>query len=206
MARRQMMMMLALVAHAAHGALSDFHMHAHTIGPVDEQYNGTLFPCKGLNASVCLTAAAAFCEARGWCRSFAVEDGGARGESVQVYHADWNESLPGHPRWTLYALGTQPPPPPAQPTPSPPPPPPAPPIVSYCELKGLMQQYAEQLIPGSALVASAVHDALQLGAQCGQSQPQPQPQPQSQSQASPPSAAAAAAAAATLYSSSPSTC
>ena len=103
MDRVQVLVISCVMVAAAQGALSDFHMHEHTIGPVQEQYNGTRFPCKGLNASTCVAAAAAFCESLGWCHSFAVEDGAARGEDVQVYRADWNESLPGHPRWTLYA-------------------------------------------------------------------------------------------------------
>eukprot|EP00937_MAST-01D_sp_MAST-1D-sp2_P007160 g7160.t1 len=174
----------ARAALAGIGALSDFHVYQQTIGPVAEQYNGTRFACSsfGKNASACISAAAAYCESLGWCRSFAVMDGGGRGEDVQIYHADYNESLSGHPRWTLYARGTAPPAPPAPPTP-----PPTPTLaVSYCQLKALTQRYVRQLMPRSALAEDAVYAALQLGPLCNQAPPSPP--------AAPPAGAAAAAA------------
>ena len=145
-----------------HG-LSDFHVHNFTIGPQDEQgLPSQLFACDNLSAAACLAGAAAHCESLGWCRSFAALDGAGEHHPVQLYHADWNASLVGHPRWTLYALGTQPPPPP---------PPPPSPVISYCALKGLVQEYAAQLMPQSAMAADAVYQALQLGPLCGQPPP-----------------------------------
>lgn len=81
---------------------------------------------------------------------------------VQLYRADFNESLPGHPRWTLYSIGDTPPPNPPAPTPNQP----TWDQAFYCEVKKLAFEYAKQLMPSRPL--SEAFDSLRLGASCNQ--------------------------------------
>ena len=98
-----------------------------------------------------------------------MDQGKEKFKYVQMYRADFNESLPGHPRWTLYSKGNTPPP-----NPPPPPSPPAPKSsVAYCATKELAYNFSLALMartsPSLAHVADDVFRALQLGAECNQS-------------------------------------
>ena len=104
------------------------------------------------------------------CVAAVMDQAKERFKYVQMYRADFNESLPGHPRWTLYSKGNTPPP---NPPPTPPSPPGPKPSVAYCATKALAYNFSRALLAGASKslthVADDVFDALQLGAQCNQS-------------------------------------
>ena len=136
-----------------------------TIGPVDQQYNGTHKIVDCTSPGECISAASSICSVNftSWCHAFAIEDlwGTARDDpfslatngdhsqqqqrQVQFYSSSPEPALAGHPRWTYFTDGRGPPTPPQ-------PPRPVEPSVQYCTTKQLVYNYTAELAAGTCLL------------------------------------------------------